>query len=71
MLKIWELTQKNNMEVPKYEMIKVERIFRENVKIHEEQAEAEVVPSSGSVQFKLESNLACIIFIKFILVYFS
>ena len=42
MLKIWELTQKNNMEVPKYEMIKVERIFRENMKIHEEQAGAEL-----------------------------
>ena len=42
---IWDLKQKNNMEVPKYEkilggnveeMIKVERIFRENMTIHDE-----------------------------------
>ncbi len=31
-----------------------------------EQAEAEVVPSSSSVQFKLESDLVCLRFIKFI-----
>ena len=43
--KIWELKQKNNMEVPKYEeilwgkaseMIEVEKILRENMKILEE-----------------------------------
>ena len=43
--KIWELKQKNIMEVPKYEeilwgkaseMIKVEKILRENMKILEE-----------------------------------
>ena len=43
--KIWELKQKNDIEVPKYEeilwgkvneMIKVEKIFRENMKILEE-----------------------------------
>ena len=42
---IWDLKQKNNMKVPKYEkilggnveeMIKVERIFRENMTIHDE-----------------------------------
>ena len=32
-----------------------------------EQAEAEVVPSSSSVQFKLESDLDCLRFIKYIL----
>ena len=30
-----------------------------------EQAEAEVVPSSSSVPFKLESDLVCLIFVKF------
>ena len=30
-----------------------------------QQAEAEVVPSSGSVQFKLESDLVCVKFVKF------
>ena len=30
-----------------------------------EQAEAEVVPSSSSVQFKLESDLVCLRFVKF------
>ena len=30
-----------------------------------EQAEAEVVPSSSSVQFKIESDLVCQRFVKF------
>ena len=30
-----------------------------------QQAEAEVVPSSGSDQFKLESDLVCVKFVKF------
>ena len=43
--KIWELKQKNDIEVPKYEeilwgkaneMIEVEKILRENMKILEE-----------------------------------
>ena len=31
----------------------------------EKQAEAEVVPSSSSVQFKIESDLVCQRFVKF------
>ena len=31
----------------------------------EKQAEAEVVPSSSSVQFKIESDLVCLRFVKF------
>ena len=37
------------------------------MKMTSKQAEAEVVPSSSAVQFKLESDLDCLRFIKYIL----
>ena len=39
--------------------------WQNNVLFTDKQAEAEVLPSSSSVQFKIESDLVCQRFVKF------